>query len=89
MMTNAGECGLRLGVLALTLLIVCAFSSGLAAEEVGGTPGIPRVMMYEGYITDYSGQPLSDGPYDFRFSLYESPEGGAPVWAEELRGGSI
>jgi hypothetical protein len=44
------------------------------------------MMMYEGYITDDSGQPLSDGPYDFRFSLYESPEGGAPVWAEEHLG---
>ncbi len=86
MLRNVGECGRRLGVLALTLLIVCAFSSEFAAAEAGGTPGIPRVMMYEGYITDDSGQPLPDGPYDFRFSLYESPEGGAPVWAEEHLG---
>lgn len=83
MMTNAGECGLRLGVLALTVLIVCALSGELAAVLVDAAPGVAKMMMYEGYITDDSGLPLPDGPYDFRFSLYESPEGGAPVWAEE------
>ena len=86
MMRNAGECGRRLGVLALTLLIVCVFSSGFAAAEAGGTPGIPRVMMYEGYITDTAGQPLPDGPYDFRFSLYETSTEGEPVWTEEHLG---
>jgi hypothetical protein len=70
-------------VLALTVLIVCALSGELAAVLVDGAPGVAKMMMYEGYITDDSGLPLPDGPYDFRFSLYESPEGGAPVWAEE------
>lgn len=86
MTRSGGRCARRLGVLALTILAVCAFTTGVSAEEPAAPPGIPRAMMYEGYITDTGGQPLPDGPYDFRFSLYETATGGEPVWTEQHLG---
>jgi hypothetical protein len=86
---TVGVCARRLGVLALSVVAVCAFSGELVAsvsEMPAPSEGIPKSMMYEGYITTDSGTPLPDGRYDFRFSLYDSPDGGEPVWTEEHLG---
>ena len=83
---TCSEKGRRLGALAFALLFACICSSQTSAEEGAQGAGIPRTMLYEGFITDNSGQPLPDGPYDFRFSLYDTPDGGAPIWTEEHLG---
>ena len=97
MMRNGGECG-RLLVFVLTVLTVGAIpsvaelsgvpapSSELPEAQSAAAPGIPEVMMYEGYLTNAEGEPQPDGLYDFRFSLYEKETGGVPVWTEEHAG---
>ncbi len=73
----------RLCCVALALLMVCGSFAGALADDPGDAPGIPRVMLYEGYLTDETGEPLAEGAYDFRFSLYSTAEGGDPIWTED------
>ena len=59
MTRSGGEFGRLLGVLALSVVAVCALTTGLHAEEPSEASGVPRVMMYEGFITDDVGKPLA------------------------------
>jgi len=43
---------------------------------------IPRILSYQGILTDSVGTPKSDGSYSFTFGLYESQSGGSPFWTE-------
>ena len=43
---------------------------------------IPRVISYQGVLTDTTGHPKPDGTYDFTFSLYTAATGGSPIWSE-------
>lgn len=43
---------------------------------------IPRTLSYQAVLTDKSGTPKPDGPYDVTFRLYDVDNGGAPVWTE-------
>ena len=52
-------------------IIILAFSA--AAE-------IPRVISYQGLITDNSGNPVADGTYTMRFRLYDAEIGGNLLW---------
>ena len=76
------------GVMCFTLIglaltgIICGSA---AAEKAEPSPGVPRVMLYEGYLTDSDGNPLPDGLHDFTFALYTDPAGDSPVWVEEHR----
>jgi hypothetical protein len=76
--------------LAGLLSIMAAGAMGQGAVDKKDPPGeIPRVMAYEGYLTDPSGKPIADGKYDFMFALYTSATGGTPVWTEEHRGVAV
>ncbi len=44
--------------------------------------GVPQTMSYQGYLTDLTGSPVSDGAYRFTFSIYVDEAGGAPLWTE-------
>ncbi len=39
--------------------------------------GVPRVIDYQGRLTSDSGQPVLDGDYFIRFSIYDGPDGPA------------
>ena len=43
---------------------------------------IPRVISYQGVLTDTTGHPKPDGTYDFTFALYTAATGGSPIWSE-------
>lgn len=43
---------------------------------------IPKVISYQGILTDTSGNVKPDGNYDFTFHLYESSSGGSAIWTE-------
>lgn len=43
---------------------------------------IPRLLSYQGILTDTLGTPRPDGVYAFTFRLYESAAGGSPIWTE-------
>jgi hypothetical protein len=71
---------LLLLLIASSVVLVVRIGSGRAsAPETGSdTNAIP----YAGALTDPSGQPVADGPYDFSFALHTAEDGGEPIWSE-------
>ena len=65
---------MKVRVGSLTVL-VCAVVQISLAE-------IPRVLSYQGVLTDTSGVPRPDGAYNFTFLLYGAPSGGSALWSE-------
>lgn len=59
----------------LTFLIVMSNASTLLAQ-------IPRVMSFQGILTNPDGSPLTDGSYSLGFTLYAQESGGAALWSE-------
>jgi hypothetical protein len=43
---------------------------------------IPRLLSYQGKLTDTLGQPVPNGNYTMMFLLYTVPSGGASFWSE-------
>ena len=60
-----------------------AAAFALPLSPSGGT--IP----YPGRLNDATGQPVTDGAYDFTFALYAAETGGEPLWSEEQRGVAV
>ena len=54
------------------------------------TAEVPRVLHYQGYLTDAAGEPVHcpdlvscpDQVFDITFRLYQDPFGGQPLWSE-------
>jgi hypothetical protein len=57
----------------LTVLVVCPT---VAAAEA------PKMITYQGLLTDNAGEPVADGDYSLTFRLYDAPSGGAQLWSE-------
>jgi hypothetical protein len=45
---------------------------------------IPRLINYQGVLTDDMGAVVADGPYNMTFRLYDAPSGGSPLWEETI-----
>ncbi|MEN9979677.1 MAG: hypothetical protein ABIK38_04960, partial [candidate division WOR-3 bacterium] len=43
---------------------------------------IPRLLSYQGKLTDTLGNPVPDGYYQLTFRLYSQETGGTPLWVE-------
>ena len=43
---------------------------------------VPRRMSYQGLITKTDGSPTNDGSYEILFKVFDSADGGDPVWTE-------
>ena len=61
--------------LCLTSLILLVFLAGLSLA------GIPKMINYQGMLTDNSGTPLS-GPYNLTFKIWTDTTGGSSLWDE-------
>jgi hypothetical protein len=59
-----------------TVLLLALFSLLTNAQ-------IPRVLSYQGILTDSIGNPKPDGSYMITFRLYELNEGGSEIWSEQ------
>ncbi len=71
----------RLGRGALLLMLLSAvliFARPLAAQ----TPG-PRLLSYQGVLSDASRTAVPDGIYTVTFRIYDAASGGAPLWEEK------
>ncbi len=44
----------------------------------------PRLIPFQGRLTDSSGKPLPDGARLIQFQIYGEPAGGSPLWAGEV-----
>lgn len=42
----------------------------------------PRLLNYQGYLTDTLGNPISSPPMSMTFSIYNVVSGGSPLWTE-------
>ncbi|MDD3642193.1 MAG: hypothetical protein PHQ19_01835 [Candidatus Krumholzibacteria bacterium] len=58
----------------LSLLLACCLVSAAAAQ-------LPRIISYQGVLTDDVGSAVPDGFYNVVFKLYEEELGGAEVWS--------
>jgi hypothetical protein len=50
--------------------------------------GIPKLINYQGMLTDNSGNPLN-GSYNLTFSIYNVPTSGSALWTETKSGVSV
>ncbi len=60
-------------IMVIVVLVACLFS--VASGQV------PQMMNYQGVLTDSLGNRL-DGSYNMTFSLYDTSDGGIPLWIE-------
>ena len=61
------------------LLFILFFSLNIKVHA-----DIPRLINYQGILTDKQGKPVADGSYVITFSLYDSPFEGSPFWGEVI-----
>ncbi len=45
----------------------------------------PGIMNYQGRLTNSGGQPVTDGNYSIKFTLYDAAAAGTALWAETLQ----
>ncbi len=64
--------------LLLSFLTVGLWSSVLTAQPA------PRLLPFQGRLTDSSGVAVADGVKLVQFKIFDVPAGGSPVWAGEL-----
>ncbi|UCG42334.1 MAG: tail fiber domain-containing protein [candidate division WOR-3 bacterium] len=64
-----------------TLDVTAAPTSGAIAVDADAIT-IPRMLSYQGKLTDTVGVPVPNGNYSIRFALYTQASGGSPYWQE-------
>lgn len=64
---------MRVSILVLLVLAVFVFTSSSLAD-------IPKVINYQGKVTDSGGTPVPDGNYQMRFRVMDAPAGGTTLW---------
>ena len=68
---------------AITLALVCLAAVLAAQFALAVTPHAPRVINYQGRLTDGAGNPVSDGPHSAHFIIWRdstSTNPGDIVW---------
>ena len=51
------------------------------AEQTSGTRGLPRVLRFSGALRNSANEPLT-GAVGISFAIYDSAQGGVPLWIE-------
>ena len=64
-----------------TILIILAV---VMLAAVPASAQIPRLVNYQGVLTDDMGAVVSDGSYNMTFRLYDAPSGGSHLWEETI-----
>ena len=61
---------------------ILVLSIVLLSTVIIGTPraDIPKMISYQGKVTDSGGTPVADGNYVMRFRIYTTSTGGSPIW---------
>ena len=63
----------------LTLLMACML---ILLCALPAQAQIPRLISFQGILTDTNGQPVADGSHDVAFALYENRTTTTPLWRE-------
>lgn len=67
---------------------VCVFIASLLSFGGVQAAGVPRLITYQGNLTNASGAPVPDGSYEVQFSLYAVATGGTALWTETWAAGT-
>ena len=59
--------------LVLIICIILIFSTSMA--------DIPKILNYQGRVTDSGGSPIADGDYTMTFAIYDAASGGTSLWS--------
>ncbi|MBI2832104.1 MAG: hypothetical protein HYX79_07600 [Chloroflexi bacterium] len=72
------------GMAVIALVVAIAALIGTFGGRLYASPpsGVPRVLDYQGRLTNPAGQPVADGTYSVQFSLYDAETGGNTLWSE-------
>lgn len=65
----------RFQLISLCLLLVTVYPMNLHAQA-------PRMISYQGFLTDKNDVPVADGAYQITISLYDQLSGGTMLWTE-------
>jgi len=68
----------RLAVIAVFTGVIFVIGMTSVKSEV------PRIISYQGCLTDTLGKPVPDGVYNLTFALYTDSVGGVPVWSNDI-----
>lgn len=60
-----------------TTVLAALFVTAASLASAG-----PRILSYQGDLVGAGGQPVADGPYAMRFTLYDAPTAGLLRWTE-------
>jgi hypothetical protein len=79
----------RISAAALCLLLASALFAAGSSTPKTGTDAItvPQLINYQGKLTNPSGVPVPDGPYDLTFEFYDYPVTGNRIWGPEVQTG--
>ncbi|MEO0073148.1 MAG: hypothetical protein ABIK43_00610 [candidate division WOR-3 bacterium] len=68
--------------LILVSILFATAGTDLSTEARSSAFLVPRLLNYQGRLTDSSGLPVPDSVYALTFRLYAQPVGGVPFWFE-------
>jgi len=66
-----------------SLFTFCAIFALFCGKALAQSPA-PKLLPFQGRLTDQTGVAVSNGVRLVQFKIYEVPTGGSPVWAGEL-----
>ncbi|MCK4252176.1 hypothetical protein KAX97_12060, partial [candidate division WOR-3 bacterium] len=75
----------------LLILLTVSYGRGIRGiihESDKGGRLVPKMLNYQGYLTDTEGIPI-DAILDMRFRIYDVKTGGTPLWDEDTTGVSV
>lgn len=73
--------------LAAIIILLAGFAMFINFHETKAA--ISNMLNFAGKVTNVDGSEVTDGNYDFTFSLYNAPSGGTAVWTETLDSSSL
>ncbi len=66
----------------VSLVILCVAATSFAPACPPAAAQVPSVMGYQAALTDLSGAPVADGNHTIVFRIYDTDQGGSPLWSE-------
>ncbi|HEX2896858.1 MAG TPA: hypothetical protein VHP63_02270, partial [candidate division Zixibacteria bacterium] len=61
----------------------------MAAASFLSVADVPKLITYQGWLTDTAGSPVADGNYSIRFQIYDASSGGNVKWNSGARPVSV
>ncbi|RKX68588.1 hypothetical protein DRP53_10425, partial [candidate division WOR-3 bacterium] len=66
-------------IIILFSIVITGFSQTISVAD---SRVVPRVLNYQGYLTDTLGNPINNGSLAMTFKIYDAATGGNELWSE-------